>query len=200
MKIKVWFALALLVVCTCAFAADEPKQQPKMPADMQAMMEAWMKYATPSAAHKMMDGMVGTWDTKVTAWMMPGQPPMESAGSSEISWIMGGRYIQEKATGSFMGQPFNGMGITGYDNAKKQYVGTWVDNMGTGIMSSTGSTTDGKVWMFKGASTDPMTGKDMPSEMKITVADKDHYSAEMWGPAPDGKMYKMMEIAYTRHK
>jgi hypothetical protein len=199
MKIKVWFAIALLVVCTSLFAQDQKQQKPPSPEE-QAMYAAWMKYMTPSEGHKLLDGMTGTWDTKVTSWMMPGQPPMESAGVSETNWILGGRYIQEKATGTFMGQPFNGVGITGYDNAKKQYVGTWVDNMGTGIMTQTGSTTDGKVWTFKGSSTDPMTGKDMPSEMKITVADKDHHKAEMWGPAPDGKMFKMMEIAYTRKK
>src|SRR5437763_17161704 len=111
MKIKVWFALALLVVCTSAFAADEPKQAPKMPPEQQAMMDAWMKFMTPSEGHKMLDGMTGTWETKVTSWMVPGQPPMVSGGVSETTWIMGGRYIQEKATGSFMGQPINGMGI-----------------------------------------------------------------------------------------
>src|SRR2546423_9448010 len=57
MKIKVWFALALLVVCTSAFAADEPKQAPKMPPEQQAMMDAWMKFMTPSEGHKMLDGM-----------------------------------------------------------------------------------------------------------------------------------------------
>ena len=199
MKIKAWFALALLVVCTSAFAADEPKQ-PQMSPEEKAMMDAWMKYMTPSEGHKMLDGMAGNWDTKVSSWMAPGAPPMTSTGMSENSWILGGRYMQEKASGSFMGQQFSGIGITGYDNAKKMYVGSWIDNMGTGIMTSSGSTTDGKVWTFKGSSTDPMSGKDMPSEMKVTVTDKDHHTMEMWGPAPDGKMFKMMEITYTRKK
>lgn len=198
MKIKVAMALALLVVCTSVFA-EEPKQQ-QAPPEMKAMMDAWMKYMTPGESHKMLDGMTGTWDTKVTSWMMPGQPPIVSSGVSETTWILGGRYIQEKASGQFMGQPFNGIGTTGYDNAKKQYVGSWIDNMGTGMMMQTGSTTDGKTWTFKGTETDPMTGKDTASEMKITVADKDHYTTEMFGPGPDGKMYKMMEINYTRKK
>ena len=199
MKIKVWFALALLVVCTCAFAQEE-KKQPQMSPDQQAMMAAMMKYMTPGEGHKALDNLVGTWNVKVTAWMAPGQPPMESTGTSETSWILGGRYIEERASGSFMGQPFNGIGITGYDNAKKEYVATWVDNMGTGIMTSTGSMTDGKTFTFKGSSTDPMTGKDMPEEMKLTVVDKDHHMSEMWGPGPDGKMMKMVQIDYTRKK
>src|SRR5438874_2282495 len=134
MKIKVWFALVLLVVCTSVFAQDQ-KQKPPSPEE-QAMMAAWMKYMTPSEGHKALDGMVGTFDAKVTSTMMPGQPPVESTGTDESMWIMGGRYIQEKFSGNFMGQPFTGMGITGYDNAKKQYFGTWIDSMGTGLMLS----------------------------------------------------------------
>ncbi len=47
---------------------------------------------------------------------------------------------------------------------------------------------------------DPMTGKVMPIEEKIVVVDKDHHMMEMWGPGPDGKMFKSMEIHYTRKK
>jgi len=33
-----------------------------------------------------------------------------------------------------MGMPFEGMGLDGYDNASKEYISIWIDNMGTGIM------------------------------------------------------------------
>jgi hypothetical protein len=45
---------------------------------------------------------------------------------------------------------------------------------------------------------DPMTGKDTPEESRLMVADRDHYTMEMWSPRPDGKMMKMMAIAYSR--
>ena len=41
---------------------------------------------------------------------------------------------------------------------------------------------------------------DAPIEEKVTIADKDHHTMEMWSPGPDGRMFKMMEIVYTRHK
>jgi len=97
--------------------------------------------------------------------------------------------------------PFQGIGYTGYDNAKKQYVGTWIDNFGTGVMTSTGTSSDnGKTLSFKSVATDPMTGKETPGESRITITDADHHSMEMWGPAPDGKMFKMMTIEYSRKK
>jgi hypothetical protein len=34
----------------------------------------------------------------------------------------------------------------------------------------------------------------------VTVTDENHHSMEMWMPGPDGKVFKMMEITYTRKK
>jgi hypothetical protein len=196
MKLQVSLALALLV-CAFAAVADEPKKPEMDPAMMQAMMAA----ATPGDAHKKLDAMVGTWDTKITMWMLPGADPMTSTGTSENRWIMGGRYLEQRYTGVIMGAPFEGIGYTGYDNVRKHYFGTWMDNMSTGMMSSTGSADDdGKSWSFTGTFPDPMTGKDMKVDEKVIVTDADHHTMEMWMPAPDGKMFKSMEIAYSRRK
>ena len=189
------FALAL---CTSALFADDPK---KAAEDMQkAQMDAWMKASTPGDAHKKLDGMVGTWNVTVKSWMAPGQPPMESTGTAVNAWVLGGRWMEEKFTGSFMGMPFQGIGYTGYDNIKKQYVGTWMDSMSTAVMMSTGKGGSGNTWEFASSMDDPMSGKTMPVTEKVTFTDADHHTMEMWSPGPDGKMFKMMEIAYSRKK
>ena len=200
MKIRVLFATVLLLLCTSAFA-QQPDQKKDAAPDQKAMMDAMMKAMTPGDAHKLLDTMAGTWDVKVSMWMDPSQPPQVSAGTSVNSWVLGNRELMQKFDGTFMGMPFSGVGYTGYDNIKKQYWGTWIDTFTTSLMVTTGNTTDnGKTWKFTGMMPDPMTGKDTPSEERLTVVDKDHHTMEMWGPAPDGKMFKMMEIAYTRHK
>ena len=60
---------------------------------------------------------------------------------------MGGRYCMMDVTGKIkmpgadgklQDFEFKGHGMEGYDNAKKKFVGTWIDNMGTGIMMSEG--------------------------------------------------------------
>ncbi|HEY8712202.1 MAG TPA: DUF1579 family protein, partial [Thermoanaerobaculia bacterium] len=131
----------------------------------------------------------------------PGAPAQTSTGISVNTWVLGNRFVQQNFTGSFMGMPFQGIGYTGYDNGKKEYVGTWIDNFGTGVMTSTGNTPDnGKTYTFKSMTTDPMTGKDMPGESHMTVVDADHHMMDMWAPSPDGKMFKMMQIEYSRKK
>ena len=191
MKVMLSLAAALLLVCPVVLGQAEPKPDP--------MMEAMAKAATPGAEHKALDPFVGSWTTKVTFWMAPGAPPAVMEGTSESRWVMGGRYIEEHFNGTFFGAPFEGRGYTGYDNVKKQYWSTWIDNMSTGIMTSTGKR-DGKAWTFQGTMADPMTARDNTIDMKITVADADHHTMEMWGPGPDGKVGKTMEIAYTRKK
>ena len=199
MKIKVWFAIALLVVCTSAIAQDA-KPQPKMDPQMQAMMDAWMKYATPGEMHKKMAAMEGSWAVKVSQWMAPGAPAEESTGTAEFKMILGGRYLSQTFAGTMMGQPFNGFGVSGYDNAKKATQSVWMDTVGTGILEMAGTWSADGTLTETGSMDDFMTGKPMSFKAVTHMTDNDHMHFEMWGSAPDGKMFKNLEIAYTRSK
>lgn len=202
MKLKTWLAAGAVALSSIAVVAQDQHQHGKMEmsAEQKAAMEAMMKAATPGDAHKKLSSMVGTWDAKVTMWMEPGKPPSVSNGTSNNKWVLGGRWIQQDFTGSMMGRPFSGIGYSGYDNVKKQYVGTWMDDMSTSMMLSTGNASSDKTWEFSATVDDPVTGKPAAIKEKVTYVDDDHHLFEMWGPTPDGKMYKMMEINYTRKK
>ena len=195
---KRWFVLALVLAIALPMAAAEEKK-PQMSAEELAMMEAWQKAATPGDAHKALAPFVGTWDVKVKSWMAPGAPVMESAGTAENTWALDGRWVEQRFTGNFMGAPFSGVGYTGYDNLKGHYVGWWADNMSTAPMVSAG-TRDGNVFKFNSVVDDPLTKKSMEIKESVTVTDNDHHTMEMWAPGPDGKLYKSMEIVYSRKK
>jgi len=201
MKLKVWLgACAILLSSMTLVAQEKAKKMPEMSSEQKAAMDAMMKAATPGAEHKKLASMVGTWDTKVTMWMAPGAPPQVSTGVSTNTKVLGGRYVQESFKGTFMGQPFSGIGYTGYDNITGQYIGTWMDTASTAMMTSTGKAEDDKTFTFSSTMVDPMTKKPANFTTKMTVTDKNHHMMEMWGPAPDGTQYKMMEINYTRKK
>jgi hypothetical protein len=193
------FSVLLLILAGSAWAGDD--KTAKQQADEKAAMEAWMKAATPGDAHKKLADLEGTFEATVRMWDKPGAKPNVSKGTSENRLILGGRWLEQRFTSTFMDQPFEGLGYTGYDNIKKQYVGTWMDSMSTGIMLSTGQPDKAaNSYVFAGMMDDPMTGKSMPIEEKFVVHGPDRHVMEMYVPGPDGKMHKNMEIEYLRKK
>jgi len=189
-------AAVALSVTTAAFAAETPKAPS---AEQQAMMEKMTKAATPGPQHEMLKKMAGEWNATVTLQMDPSQPPSVEQSTSTVTVVMD-RYCQEVVTGQMMGQPFSGMGLTGYDNVLGKYVSTWIDNMGTGIMTSQGTAdASGKVITFIGTASDPVTGKPSKVRMVSTIVDDDHHTLDMYSVPPGGKKeMKTMNIEYSR--
>lgn len=199
-------ALCLLAATFCSTvlahepAASSTAGQPEMSAEDKAMMAAWEAASTPGQHHEYLAQTVGTWDVAVSSWMAPDQPVMTSTGTSENKMIFDGRYLEQRFTGSFMGMPFQGQGLTGYDNVKKEYVGSWIDSMSTTMLISTGKAKDGgKVMTFDGECSDPMTGKSAKYHQVLTITSPDRHTFEMWSKDPkSGKDFKAMELVYTR--
>lgn len=194
--LKILIAIVILIAPLSILHAQ---QQKEMTPEQQAMMKAYMDAATPGAPHKAMQNLVGTWNSTIKMYETPGAPPTESKGQSTYTSVLDGRYIQEHAEGNFNGMPFHGYGTYGYDNVTKKYVGNWIDSMGTGIMESTGTSSDnGTTINWEGTSSDPLSGKILTFHSMMKMVNKDQYHFEMSGPGPDGKETKMMEIEYTR--
>jgi len=200
MRSLLLLAVILLAVTGAAVAQDKPKEPPKG-GPSQAEMEAMMKAMTPGEPQKQLARLAGDWIFAQKFWMAPGQPPGESTGTMHGEVLLGGRYVEHHWNGNFMGMPFEGRGTDAYDNVAKQYVSSWIDNMGTGIMYQTGSCeAGGKSCSYQGDVWDPVSGKKMTMRSVITWSGDDTFKNEMYGPDPSGKEMKMMEITATRKK
>jgi hypothetical protein len=94
-----------------------------------------------------------------------------------------------------MGQPFEGRGATGYDPAKKKFVGTWVDTMTPGYYTVE-ATYDPATKTMTGT----MEGPDPSGQVtktKQTTEWKDADTRVFTMFAPDGAT-PMMRITYKR--
>lgn len=201
---KIRCAVTALSVCLLmgvgvqAQEKQEKKQggQGQAPAGMSGPeMEAMMKAMSPGENHKHLGRLVGNWDIATKMWMQPGQPPSESKATMSAQWILGGRYVQTSYKGEMMGMPFEGMGIDGYDNVTQQYVSTWVDNMGTGILHMTGKCDAGcKTLTMNGSSADPATGQMIDMRFVTTFLDDKSYQFQIFGKDASGQEFKMMEM------
>ncbi len=209
--LSVAFALCL-VTGSSAFAADKatkakatPKAQaakaeaPKTDAQHDEMMEAMMKMAMPGPMHELLKPMAGNWKATSKTWMSPGEPAV-TEGTCENTWIMGNRYMQTTYKGQFGGMPFEGFGLMGYDNQKKEFVSVWCDNTGTGLMTSDGSADPtGKVLTMASKMIDPATGQLTDYKMITKVVDENQHTMSMIS-VKDGNEHTDMEITYTRMK
>lgn len=176
-------------------------ETPAAPLDSATMMKNWMAYSTPGDMHKMLASWDGTWDGDVTTWHAPGAPPATSKSKAVNKMIMGGRYQESTHSGDMMGMPFEGKSTTAYDNAKKTFISTWIDNVGTGVMVTEGKWDEASKSLTQtGKCVDPSAGTDKMMDVRqvLKVIDDKHHVFEMYGPGPDGKEFKMMEIKMTR--
>ncbi len=184
---------ALLMFSWLIFTASLNAQD-----EMSADQKAWMDYMTPGPMHEMMAKSVGEWKTKNTFWMDPGSEPNVSEGTISVEMIMGDRYMRSTHKGLVMEMPFTGMNLQAYDNATKEFIAIWIDNLGTGISVSKGTyDEDTKTLNFTGTMIDPMSGKEVHYRQTIQLIDDNHQVFEMF-MQEDGKEYKNMVVELTK--
>lgn len=201
MKTRIWM-IVLAMICllngSSVFAEDkaaaakagmDPVQMEKMKAAM-----------APGEAHQKLAPFAGKWNYTAQFWMTPDAPPETMTGTGMNEMVYGGRFLKQVATGTWMGEPWEGTGYTGYDNIRKEYQSIWVDSMATGIMWAEGDYDDAtQTLTLNGTGSCPLTGEahhKVRSEWKLI--DKDHTVYTAYSAGKDGKEFKGMEIHYTR--
>lgn len=187
----IFAALAALLLAACG--TTRPQLSPE------EEMAVWQAYGTPGPHHERMLAEVGAWEAEMTFWETPDAEAQTSPASSTLKPILNGLFVQENFRGAFWGQPFQGLGLQGYDNAADMHVSLWLDSMSSGVYRAVGECSDEcRVIEWVGSGTDPIDGSPLPSRMRTTVVSDDEMMMEMWGPDHDGEFFKMMEIRYTR--
>ena len=193
----------LLMGAAAGFAEGmAPAAQGEMTEEQKAIQARMQEYATPNANHEFLNSLAGTWKANVKFWMDPKSEPIESEGTSEAKMIMGGRFLEQTFSGSAMGQPFEGRGLYGYDNMRKEYIVLWFDNMATGIMRSSAKyNSETKVMAEEGSMSCPITNENHRwYRGATTIIDAEHYTYETFMKNKDGQEFRSMVITYTRAK
>ncbi|MFT5286380.1 MAG: hypothetical protein ACI8TQ_002548, partial [Planctomycetota bacterium] len=164
----------------------------------EAMMEMMMKMGAPGPEHELLATMAGEWNAKSKMSMSPDAPATETDSTSSNKMILGGRYLQCDYQGLFMGQPYHGMGLIGFDNTTQQYQLIWIDNSGTTMTNPLAGTYDEstKQLTVSGSTDNPMYGTMTMREV-FTLHGPDSHSFEMFMDMGAGET-SSMTIDYTR--
>ena len=156
---------------------------------------------TPGDYHKRLEPMIGSFNVRVLIWVDPGKPPIESTASAVSTWVLGKRFVQTMLVGGPSDAAFNAIGYIGYDNAAKLYQAAWMDDGSTAVTLYTGGfSADGKSATMKASSVNSSTGKPTPLELRMAHGADGGHVTQLWGQGFGTKMFKMMELQYTRTK
>jgi len=191
-------ALGILVgsVAAGSGGVEQPEgDMGQMPPEMQKEMEAWMKAGQINEHHEWLARAEGAWKGKSWFQWDPNMPKMHAAVESEVESILGGRYTVMHYESEFMGQPYKGVGIVGYDNIKQKYVSIWLESMGTSPMVSYGTRT-GDTITFKSEFENPMG--EMETMYIESTSHGENRMVDKFYEHRDGKKVQTGQIVYER--
>lgn len=205
------FAVSALVALAVATTQDPPGKTDKgraspvskAPAqertedDVAAKMRA---YATPGAAHAMLEPLAGTWEVEMQCFAPEAAGgPWTSKGTSTFAWVLDGHFLEERFDATWMGEPFHGLGHAGYDNLKKKYLLVWLDDRATGALSCEGDyDAASKTFTYVCAMPDVRAGRYARGRIVERIVDDAHFTMQMYGPGPDGSEVLVMQCDYRK--
>jgi len=162
-------------------------------------MAAWTELGKPGPEHAELMQNAGTWTVESRMWMQPGADPVASKGRAVLTALFDGRFLRQDYEGDFQGQPFRGIGLTGFNNATREYEDVWTDSISTGLMITKGVATEpGRVWTFSGSCAGP-GGKRIKMRSVMRKQGPDQLVVEAFCDMGEGEA-KCWEGTYTRAK
>jgi hypothetical protein len=195
--------LAILLLSCANDKSGEKKNTDVVTTELKTETETGIdptEFFTPGPIHKWLAGFTGTWEADVISYMDPTKPDTSKL-TQTYAMILNGLYQEAKLTGTMMGMPFEGRSINAFDNAKKKFQTTWIDNFSSGFTYMSGDyDSTSKTLNLKGTQPNPSTGKDMGIRQIMKMIDNDTYTLTMYGDGPGGKEMKFMEGIFKRKK
>ncbi len=198
MRRFIGFVVVTITVALATAHAVRSQETPSTP-DPAATMEAFMKYASPGPEHEALAPLVGEFDVTLKVFMGgPGSPAMESAGTASARWVLGKRFVQQEASTTLMGMPWNSLSMTGYDRGKQQYVTSSANTMDTQMTTMYGTRhRDSGDLVFYGTLDEPAIGVfGRTIRNVIRFGDDGKYVVEVYD-LHVGEEYKVVEMHYT---
>ncbi|NCD71926.1 DUF1579 family protein [Mucilaginibacter agri] len=200
-KYSIFFKTAILITAVVftvridAFAQNDAKQPDPM--------EQMLSLSAPGANHLLLAQLVGNWnfqDAKLA--FVKGTLTRKAiySGRFFLVELTGGKLSVPVANGQMKEDNYQSMQIEGYDNPRKKFVMTSINNhIGSDIQEQTGDYNPDKK-QFTFIWDDLLTpGALVNNKRVLTVIDQDHYKEEYF-EINNGKDIKVRELDYNRIK
>lgn len=163
-----------------------------------AYMEASQAAGTPGHHHAELAKGAGEWVVDGMICSEPDTEMMPMNGTSTVEVILGGRVIRQSFHSEFMGMPYEGQLLMGYDNLHDEYWSIWMDSFSTWYSPSWGfGDGEGNISMA-GTFQEVQTPNGRPNRTTIETHDDGSYTQRMYDLARTGEEFLVMEFHYRR--
>jgi len=153
----------------------------------------------PGADHERLQALTGDWKAETSSWHRPGGPVKLARGTLSSFWILGGRYIGQVYQSRTQRPKYQGIGAISYDKNRNMYTSVWLDTKSTSIYSASGMYSESiNALILKGTYHDPERGTPERRKSVTRIINEKKYTFELFREGADGKMFKALEIIYTR--
>jgi Protein of unknown function (DUF1579) len=173
-------AFSLLAACN---NAPKPSQTPE------AAAKEFDRITTPGPMQQVLAAYAGKWK-EIHTFRQDDQSGADTAMLEvDNELIVGGRYLQISEKGMMAGKPFEGIGMLGYDNLKDRFVGTWQDNVMTGILYFEGGYDNTRKEITLQGSYIDLEKHRVEVRQTIRLVDGTHYENDWYGTRPNQKEF-----------
>ena len=184
-----------------------PKNLSSASEDFRHMLAKWEAVRNPGETHELLAELAGQWDVNVR--FHGGEEPLESRAAATKRVVHGGRFLMEELTGEIHApdrtgrmrlEPYSATRLLGFDRFKQAWVGAFVENQNTCLLSFVGvSSPDSashEVVLF-GACDEPMLDlHDTTMKYLLRIEGSDRHLWEVFAMAAGGR--KVFDFVYRR--
>lgn len=205
MQLPALAALSLVAFGAGAFWMQDAKTQRfthALPKDADGGMGRWMATCKPGPAHARLKELLGSYEMTMRMSMEPGKPPVETKGSSEFTWLVEGKWLQQKSSIQMFGRKVETTSILGYDNFKERYVSVTCDSLQTTLNGASGHfDKSGDNLILWGTIDEPMTPEqDKTVRYVYRGFGQDKWTFEVHDMMIGETDTKVLEFEYARKK
>ena len=158
----------------------------KPPVNFIELIQKWRTIQSPGINHDIFKQMSGEWNVQLV--FHGGGKRWESECKAKNELIHGGRFLIENVTGEIYApdafgemktEAYSSTRIIGYDNYKKAYCGSFIENQNSYMLNFTGRKpirSESKIIEFFGLSDEPMLGiNDTTMKYALEITDSNRY-------------------------
>jgi len=159
------------------------------------------EFSTPGPEHKLLESLNGSWVAGLQSFSSDTSLPVPGKATITQKSELGGRFFHSTFSGIIMGQPFEEVSISGFNNAKKQYHSILYNNRGTGFVFMEGHYNHiTQTFTWTGTQTDLITGGNRKIKKIVKINNKNAFTLILYETGSNAKERKVLEGIFTKRK